>query len=88
MATTIIILSNNDWVYVPDGVDPDHYRAELEAQLTHFKEGVFFNKAINEWEVWAGGEAVAWGDTIDQARRSYHEFASDTDVILWGQYCD
>lgn len=30
---TIIILSNDAWVRVPPGADPDHYRREQEARL-------------------------------------------------------
>lgn len=30
---TIIILSNGEWVYVPNGVDPDDCRRQHEARL-------------------------------------------------------
>ncbi len=86
--TTVIILSNGDWVPVPEGADPDAFRQSQEAQLTYFREGIFFNEETNEYEVWMNGEPVAWSECPEQAKRSQQELMDYSDVIIpfMGEY--
>ncbi len=86
--TTTIILSNNDWLTVPVGVDPDHYRAEQESLLSlTVKDGVFWNEELEEFEVFVNGEYFGFGQDQDDLWRQYRLAVDDT-IPFTGEYIE
>ncbi len=80
---TIIILSNNTWVYVPEDDDPDIVRAQKEAELAYLiADGVHPNDdPADPWLVVVDGEPVAWAETEATAWRSYHELMDEAAFV-------